>query len=201
MAVAKAEQVKKREREAKLRNDELDSMLLRVDDDDEVVSKDGLKKRSASQDGVNGDGTPKRNANGQIVAAGAAGAVVGAGAAGAVATTKKDIDDDEAPPNDWLGISFNFAKFSLAGSSLFFLVDSRSVPQEWVTAMTLMSVVCAMSFLNYIFMHDIWDTKNVLLSSIRYMDWFITVPLQIMQFWIVTYIVNPDVSAFHFQSF
>ncbi len=135
--------------------------------------------------------------------------------------------------------------------------------------MTLMAVVCAISFLNYLYMHDIWKSNKVgllvydnvdvnhflalcerfyvgllgslaarelskatsvhfhiytiqnlfrslsltpypksisilslaphdfqvLLSSIRYMDWFITVPLQIMQFWIVTYIVNPDVRA------
>ena len=60
------------------------------------------------------------------------------------------------------------AQFSLAGSSLFFLVDARSVPQEWVTAMTLMAVVCAMSFLNYLYMHDLWNDKGVLLSSVRY---------------------------------
>ena len=188
--------MKKREREAKQLNE---ATLLAVDDSDAdlAASKDGLKKRNlvagadaagvdgaGSADGKSADGSPKK---GEL-------ATVDGDEKTALKSTKIDEDDDEAPPNDWLAISFNFAQFSLAGSSLFFLVDARSVPQEWVTAMTLMAVVCAMSFLNYIYMHDIWATKGVLLSSIRYMDWFITVPLQIMEFWIVTYIINPEVS-------
>ena len=104
--------------------------------------------------------------------------------------------------DDFVGISFWLATAIMLASTVFFLVERDRVAGKWKTSLTVAALVTGVAFWHYLYMRGVWVTslteEPVGVGSsptvYRYIDWLITVPLQIVEFYLILAAVT-NVSA------
>jgi bacteriorhodopsin len=93
--------------------------------------------------------------------------------------------------HDGVGVSFWLATGIMLASTLFFFAESRSVPKQWSASVTVAGLVTGIAFYNYCYMREIWVETQQSPQIYRYTDWLITVPLQIIEFYLILNAVKP----------
>ena len=86
---------------------------------------------------------------------------------------------------DLVGITFWIATAAMLGSSLFFLIERSNVAPQWRTSMTVATLITGIAFWHYMYMREHWILTGESPIVYRYVDWFITVPLQIVEFYFI----------------
>ena len=87
--------------------------------------------------------------------------------------------------NDAVGISFWLATAIMLASTVFFLVERGDVDRKWRTSMTVAALVTGVAFWHYLYMRGVWIETGETPTVFRYIDWLITVPLQIVEFYLI----------------
>ena len=95
--------------------------------------------------------------------------------------------------NDFVGISFWLATAIMLASTVFFFVERQDVAGKWRTSMTVAGLVTGIAFWHYLYMRAGWvasvqevGMENAQSPTVfRYIDWLITVPLQIIEFYLI----------------
>jgi bacteriorhodopsin len=87
--------------------------------------------------------------------------------------------------HDGVGFSFWLATGIMLASTFFFFLERQSVPRRWTASVTTAGLVTAVAFWNYIYMREIWQETQQSPQVFRYTDWIITVPLQIIEFYLI----------------
>ncbi|CAD7968352.1 unnamed protein product [Amoebophrya sp. A25] len=102
--------------------------------------------------------------------------------------------------SDYVAHSFLFIKGTMLCCAAFFAWQVFFVPRKWVTPMIVTALVCFVAWQHYVLMADEWkDTKSAP-TVYRYMDWFLTVPLQVILFYLVIRAATPaDKKPVHFS--
>ena len=88
-------------------------------------------------------------------------------------------------PLDFVGVSFFITSMALLAATVFFVLERSNVPKKWQLSMTVMTLVTGIAFVHYLYMRDIWVALSASPITYRYIDWFITVPLQIVEFYLI----------------
>lgn len=88
-------------------------------------------------------------------------------------------------PLDFVGVSFFITGMALLAATVFFLLERGNVPKKWQLSMTIMVLVTGIAFVHYLYMREVWVTLGTSPITYRYIDWFITVPLQIVEFYCI----------------
>ena len=87
--------------------------------------------------------------------------------------------------DDVVGISFWIATAVMAAGALFFFVERSTVKASWQTSLTVAALVCFVAFWHYMYMRDVWVMTGESPTVYRYIDWLITVPMQIVEFYLI----------------
>ena len=87
--------------------------------------------------------------------------------------------------NDYVGISFWLATAIMLASTVFFFVERSDVKGKWKTSMTVAGLVTGVAFWHYLYMREVWVVMGDTPTVYRYIDWLITVPLQIIEFYLI----------------
>ena len=87
--------------------------------------------------------------------------------------------------DDFVGISFWLATAIMLASTVFFLAERDSVRGKWKTSLTVAALVTGVAFWHYLYMRGVWITTGDSPTVYRYIDWLITVPLQIVEFYLI----------------
>ena len=87
--------------------------------------------------------------------------------------------------NDYVGISFWIATAIMLASTVFFFVERQDVSGKWRTSLTVAGLVTGIAFWHYLYMRGMWSDMGASPTVFRYIDWLITVPLQIIEFYLV----------------
>ena len=86
---------------------------------------------------------------------------------------------------DYVGISVWFVSAALLAATVFFFLERSSVSDKWKTSLTVAGLVTGIAFWHYLYMRGMWietgDSPNVY----RYIDWLLTVPLLIVEFYLI----------------
>merc|ERR1719473_862082 len=69
--------------------------------------------------------------------------------------------------------------------TVFFLLERDSVPKQWRKSVTVAMLVTGIATWNYLFMKTTWVRTQNSPTVYRYTDWLITVPLQIVEFYLI----------------
>ncbi|CAD7976726.1 unnamed protein product [Amoebophrya sp. A25] len=93
--------------------------------------------------------------------------------------------------NDHVGVSYWLVAGSMAACSIFFYIQAALVPREWSLTMIIAGSVTAIAWLSYHNAKDVWQEKREAPIVARYMDWILTVPLQILEFYLLLAIATP----------
>ena len=70
-----------------------------------------------------------------------------------------------------------------------------AVKKEWRLSMTVAGLVTLVAAIHYDYMRDFWVAEQVTPIVYRYIDWLITVPLLMIEFYIILKAVGASVSA------
>ena len=87
--------------------------------------------------------------------------------------------------NDYVGISFWIATAIMLASTVFFFVERQDVSGKWRTSLTVAGLVTGIAFWHYLYMRGMWSDMGASPTGFRYIDWLITVPLQIIEFYLI----------------
>ena len=87
--------------------------------------------------------------------------------------------------NDYVGISFWIATAIMLASTVFFFVERQDVSGKWRTSFTVAGLVTGIAFWHYLYMRGMWSDMGASPTVFRYIDWLITVPLQIIEFYLI----------------
>jgi bacteriorhodopsin len=70
-------------------------------------------------------------------------------------------------------------------ATVFFFIERSSVPAGWRVSVTVAGLVTGIAFIHYVYMRDIWVETGDSPTVYRYIDWLITVPLLMLEFYFV----------------
>ena len=87
--------------------------------------------------------------------------------------------------DDFVGISFWLATAIMLASTVFFFIERGDVAVKWRTSLTVAGLVTGIAFWHYLYMRGIWVATGDSPTVYRYIDWLITVPLQIVEFYLI----------------
>ncbi len=87
--------------------------------------------------------------------------------------------------NDFVGISFWLISMALVASTAFFFLERDRVAGKWKTSLTVSGLVTLVAAVHYFYMRDVWVATGSTPTVYRYIDWLITVPLLMIEFYLV----------------
>tara|TARA_B100000941_G_scaffold247533_1_gene192677 strand:+ start:170 stop:874 length:705 start_codon:yes stop_codon:yes gene_type:complete len=86
--------------------------------------------------------------------------------------------------NDYVGMTFWLATAIMLASTVFFFIERSDVSGKWKTSMTVAGLVTGIAFWHYLYMREA-HLQGEVTTVFRYIDWLITVPLQIVEFYLI----------------
>merc|ERR1712225_200453 len=98
-------------------------------------------------------------------------------------------------PDDPVAISFWIISISMVAATVFFLMESMNVGAHWKTSMNCGALVTLVAAVHYFYMREFWIQLHGSPILYRYIDWTITVPLQMIEFYLILSAVQPSLSA------
>ena len=108
---------------------------------------------------------------------------------------------------DMVGVSFWLATAMMLASTVFFILERQNVAAKWKTSMTVAALVTGVAWYHYTYMRDHWAESYAAVAAdgttgvgssplvLRYIDWLITVPLQVSEFYLILAAVGVATAA------
>jgi len=87
--------------------------------------------------------------------------------------------------DDFVGISFWLISMALVASTAFFFLERDRVSPKWKTSLTVSGLVTLIAAVHYFYMRDVWVETGSTPTVYRYIDWLITVPLLMIEFYLI----------------
>jgi bacteriorhodopsin len=95
------------------------------------------------------------------------------------------VYDGSLNPNDFVGVSFWLATAMMLAATVFFFIERDRVKGKWKTSLSVAGLVTGVAFWHYLYMREAWVDTGSSPTVYRYIDWLITVPLQIVEFYLI----------------
>ena len=90
--------------------------------------------------------------------------------------------------DDFVGISFWIISMGMLAATAFLFLERGSVAINWRPSVTVAGLITGIAFINYMYMRGAWvktyQTGDTL-TVYRYLDWIITMPLQMVEFYLI----------------
>jgi bacteriorhodopsin len=88
-------------------------------------------------------------------------------------------------PNDLVGVSFWIISAAMVAATFFFYVERDRAVGKWKTSLSVAAMVTGIAAIHYFYMRGVWVTTGETPVVFRYVDWLLTVPLQIIEFYLI----------------
>lgn len=96
---------------------------------------------------------------------------------------------------DFVGVSFWIVSVAMVAATVFFFYEGMAVKKEWRLSMTVAGLVTLVAGVHYYYMRDYWVAEMQTPIVYRYIDWLITVPLLMIEFYIILKAVGASLSS------
>lgn len=87
--------------------------------------------------------------------------------------------------DDFVGISFWLISMALVAATAFFFLETQRVSAKWKTSLVVSGLVTLIAAVHYFYMRDVWVATGDTPTVYRYIDWLITVPLLMIEFYLI----------------
>jgi len=87
--------------------------------------------------------------------------------------------------DDFVGISFWVISMGMLAATVFFFMETGNVAAGWRTSVIVAGLVTGIAFIHYMYMREVWVSTGDSPTVYRYIDWLITVPLQMVEFYLI----------------
>jgi len=89
------------------------------------------------------------------------------------------------PVDDYVGISFWIISMGMLAATAFFFMEQANVAVQWRKSVNVAGLVTGIAFINYMYMRGVWVETGDTPTVYRYIDWLITIPLQLVEFYLI----------------
>ena len=113
-------------------------------------------------------------------------------------STTKPVDnpvDAFLQPDDPVGISFWIISIAMIACTVFFFAEAGTVKSHWTTSLHTGGLVTLVAGVHYMYMREYWVQVHSSPIVYRYVDWSITVPLQMIEFNLILKAAGKETSA------
>ena len=86
---------------------------------------------------------------------------------------------------DYVGMSFWLISMALVAATAFFFLERDRVAGKWKTSLTVSGLVTLIAAVHYFYMRDVWVATGTSPIEFRYIDWLLTVPLLMVEFYLI----------------
>ena len=87
--------------------------------------------------------------------------------------------------DDFVGVSFWLISMGMLAATAFFFMERGSVAAGWRTPLTVAGLITGIAFIHYMYVRGVWVQTGDSPTVYRYIDWLITVPLQMVEFYLI----------------
>ena len=101
------------------------------------------------------------------------------------ATTAANAATTFLATDDFVGISFWLISMGMLAATAFFFMEQANVAAQWRKSVNVAGLVTGIAFIHYMYMRAVWVETGDTPTVYRYIDWLITVPLQIVEFYLI----------------
>jgi len=91
-------------------------------------------------------------------------------------------EDAFLKPDDGVAISFWIISIAMIAATAFFFAEAATVTTHWKTSLHVGALVTLVAGVHYMYMREYWVQVHASPIVYRYVDWTITVPLQMIEF-------------------
>tara|TARA_B100000686_G_C16712673_1_gene930115 strand:+ start:805 stop:1521 length:717 start_codon:yes stop_codon:yes gene_type:complete len=88
-------------------------------------------------------------------------------------------------PTDLVGVTFWLISIAMVAATVFFFLERDRVVGKWKTSVTVAGLVTLIAAVHYFYMREVWVILGESPTVYRYIDWLLTVPLQIIEFFLI----------------
>jgi len=88
-------------------------------------------------------------------------------------------------PTDYVGVTFWLISAAMVAATFFFWVERDRAEGKWKTSLTVAAMVTGIAAIHYFYMREVWVYTSESPIVFRYIDWLLTVPLQIVEFYLI----------------
>ena len=86
---------------------------------------------------------------------------------------------------DTIGFTFFLTSIAMLAATVFFFVERGSVSEKWKLSLTVSGLITGIAAVHYYYMRDVWVSTGESPTVYRYIDWLLTVPLQMIEFYLI----------------
>ena len=97
--------------------------------------------------------------------------------------------------SDFVGITFWIVSIAMWASTIFFFYEGMRVSGKWRTSMAVAGLITFIAAVHYMYMRDFWVEMGESPTVYRYIDWVLTVPLQMVEFYLILIAAGAAVSG------
>merc|ERR1711975_146370 len=98
-------------------------------------------------------------------------------------------------PKDGVAISFWIISIAMIAATVFFFAEATCVASHWKTSLHVGGLVTLVAGVHYMYMREYWVQVHESPIVYRYVDWSITVPLQMIEFNLILKAAGKQTSA------
>merc|ERR1711937_873911 len=117
---------------------------------------------------------------------------------GAPMSATKPVDNPAEAflsPHDGVAISFWIISIAMIAATVFFFAEAATVHSHWKTSLHVGGLVTLVAGVHYMYMREYWVQVHKSPIVYRYVDWSITVPLQMIEFNLILKAAGKPVSS------
>ena len=97
--------------------------------------------------------------------------------------------------SDFVGITFWIVSIAMWASTIFFFYEGMRVSAKWRTSMVVAGLITFIAAVHYMYMREFWVVTGESPVVYRYIDWVLTVPLQMVEFFLILVAAGAVVSS------
>ena len=97
--------------------------------------------------------------------------------------------------SDFVGITFWIVSIAMWAATIFFFYEGMRVSAKWRTSMVVAGLITFIAAVHYMYMREYWVEMGESPVVYRYIDWVLTVPLQMVEFYLILIAAGAAVSG------
>ena len=95
------------------------------------------------------------------------------------------LDIMRIPVDDPVAFNFFTGYMAMAAASVFFLFERSTVADKWKTSLLVSGLITGIAAVHYYYMRDYYVSTHETPIALRYIDWTLTVPLMVVEFYLL----------------
>ncbi len=100
-----------------------------------------------------------------------------------VLTTMAEVS--QMATDDYVGFTFFVGCMAMMAASAFFFLSMNTFDRKWRTSILVSGLITFIAAVHYWYMRDYWAAFGESPTFFRYVDWVLTVPLMVVEFYLI----------------